>query len=140
MRLVFPVLLILLGIVLVGFVFTNPEASVSVNLLNKSYTDVPLYLVVFVSLACGVAFTATVAVIEGAAIRLVNRRLRRENQRLEAEVSLLRTRPSDASTPGEFETAEPPTTYLEDPGLAQKRPPSAPVYGAFPDEPGTRGE
>ena len=80
MRLVFPVMLILLGVVLVGFLITNPAERVNITVGSSQYENVPLSLVALIALTLGVAFTATVALIEGATIRLTNRRLRREIQ------------------------------------------------------------
>jgi uncharacterized integral membrane protein len=98
MRLIFPLMLILLSLVLVGFLITNPSQRVEVTLGSTQYSDVPLSLVALISLTVGVAFTAVVALIEGATIRLANRRLRREIERLHTERSLLRSQPP-ASAP-----------------------------------------
>ena len=139
MRLVFPVLLILLGLVLVGFLFTNPGERVTVTLVSTSYPDVPLFLVVFVSLVVGVAFTAAVALIEGAGIRLVNRRLRKEIQRLETEATFLRTEPRAPSHSEPEDPAEGPAGPVERydrvKDVREQRPSSAPVYDVDPTEP-----
>jgi len=131
MRLVFPVMLILLGVVLVGFLITNPAERVNITVGSSQYENVPLSLVALIALTLGVAFTATVALIEGATIRLTNRRLRREIQRLETENSFLRSQ-SQASTAAENEP-EPiaplpsPAEELYEESLPT-RPASAPVY------------
>lgn len=127
MRLVFPVMLILLGVVLVGFLLANPSERVTITLIDTVYPDVPLSLVALIALAVGVAFTAAVALIEGASIRLVNRRLRREIQRLETENSFLR---SQSASP-QLESRAPATgsgapERAAEPG--EDRPASAPVY------------
>ena len=54
MRLVFPVMLILLGVVLVGFVITNPSERVTITLGNTQYPDVPLSMVALISLTLAV--------------------------------------------------------------------------------------
>jgi len=134
MRLLFPVLLIVLAVIVVGFVIMNPAERVTIMLpFSTPQTDVPLFLVVFAALAVGVGFTAIIAVLEGATIRLANRRLRKEVQRLETEINFLRTGPRD----------EPAAEA--DPGLARrkagaaprgaKQVASAPVYDVGPDAP-----
>ena len=122
-------MLIVLLVVLVGFLITNPAEHVTVTIGSTQYPDVPLALVALIALALGVALTSVVALTEGAAIRLANRRLRREIQRLETENSFLRSQ-SDlpASEPNDYE----PSPSSELPELTdsppRKRPASAPVY------------
>ncbi len=125
MRLVFPALLIALGVVLIGFLITNPGERVDVTVGNAQYENTPLSLVAFFALTVGVAFTALVALIEGATIRLDNRRLRREIQRLETENQFLRTQPHHAGTPDEPETDMPKARSTK---ASLVRPASAPVY------------
>ncbi len=125
MRLVFPALLIALGVVLIGFLITNPGERVDVTVGNAQAENTPLSLVAFCALTVGVAFTALVALIEGATIRLGNRRLRREIQRLETENHFLRTQPHLAEAPGEPETQMPEARSTE---VLLERPASAPVY------------
>jgi hypothetical protein len=141
MRLVFPVMLILLGVVLVGFVITNPSERVTITLGNTEYPDVPLPMVALIALTVGVAFTAAVALIEGATIRLANRRLRREIQRLETENSFLRSQ-SQPTPPGPereslLDRSELPELSDEP---ARTRPASAPVYDPGAIDPATRGD
>ena len=120
MRLIFPALLIGLGVLLIGFLITNPGQRVDVTLGNTQYENTPLSLVAFFALTVGVAFTALVALIEGATIRLDNRRLRREIQRLETENQFLRSQP----------TAEPESEIPEVASIPTRPEPpaSAPVY------------
>ena len=129
MRLVFPVLLIVLGVVLIGFLITNPGERVDVTLGNTQYHDTPLSMVAFFALTVGVAFTAIVALIEGATIRLDNRRLRREIQRLETENDYLRAQPRND---GPGKEGSPPTdaglSPLATRGPNRASPASAPVY------------
>ena len=142
MRLVFPVILILLGVVLVGFVITNPSERVTITLGNTQYPDVPLSMVALISLTVGVAFTAAIAWVEGATIRWANRRLRREIQRLETENSFLRTQSPATETPEpEFGTLNRSSTL---PAQADEprevRAASAPVYGLGEVDPAARGD
>jgi uncharacterized integral membrane protein len=135
MRLFVPLVLVLLvaGII---FLATNAEEQVDVNLGTKTYSEVPLGVVVFVSFAIGAGVVAVTALVEGATIRLANRRLRRELRQAETEIHFLRTGPPAASRPepdqaGPFvvppllpaETEEPPELL-----------PSAPVYDDSEDE------
>lgn len=145
MRLVFPLMLILLSLVLVGFLITNPSQRVEVTLGSTQYTDVPLSLVALIAMTVGVAFTAVVALIEGAAIRLTNRRLRREIQRLQTEQSFLRPpSPAVAPPPGEpdvYDVADvDPELHAVREESTSARPASAPVYDPGAVDPATRGD
>ena len=142
MRLVFPVTLILLGVVLVGFVITNPSERVTITLGNTQYADVPLSMVALIALTVGVAFTAAIALVEGATIRLANRRLRREIQRLETENSFLRTQSPTVSVPEPESRAVDPNSELPEyvDGSIETRSASAPVYEPGSIDPATRGD
>jgi len=141
MRVVYSLMMILLVLLLVGFLITNPDQRVSITLVNTEYPDVSLVMALFVALAIGAALTAVVGIIEGATIRLSNRRLRREIQRLEAENGVLRSQSTSLDLPPE----EPPP-----PGGGPVRPhrreagssyrPSAPVYDQNAVDPATRGD
>jgi uncharacterized integral membrane protein len=133
MRLFVPLVLVLLvaGIV---FLATNAEEKVAVNLGTRTYPEVPLGIVAFVSFAIGAGVVALTALVEGATIRLANRRLRKELHQAETEINFLRTQPP-ASRP------EPDQTGLV--ALGRPRPaqddtsellPSAPVYDDSEDE------
>jgi len=141
MRLVFPLLLILLGALLIGFLLTNPGERVDVTVGTTEYKETPLSLVVVLALAVGVGFTALVALVEGATIRLGNRRLRREIQRLETENSFLRSQPapSPRQEPDEPERrrALPVARRASEPVV---EPPSAPVYEPGPTDAALRGD
>jgi len=145
MRLVFPVMLILLGVVLVGFVITNPSERVTITLGNTQYSDVPLAMVALVALTIGVAFTAAIALIEGATIRLANRRLRREIQRLETENSFLRTQSQTARTAEPAprratREVDPSSELIEYDDSFETHSASAPVYDPGSIDPATRGD
>jgi hypothetical protein len=140
MRVVFPVMLILLGVILVGFLITNPTEHVTVTFGDREFREVSLTAVVLVALTFGVAFTAAVALIEGATIRLANRRLRREVQRLETENSFLRSQNATATSTA---LAPDPPPLRESTAHARRDEPrhaaSAPVYEADPFD-ATRGD
>ena len=103
MRLVFPLLLILLGAVLIGFLLTNPGERVNVTIGTTLYTDVPLSLIVVLALAVGVGFIALAGVaVEIGVVMLVylNQAMRRRDIHSVADVreaitegALLRIRP-----------------------------------------------
>jgi hypothetical protein len=132
MKLAFWALLLLLVFMLVGFALSNLHAVVAEIRFGETmrFENAPVMVVVTVAMLVGVVFTGAWALVEGASIRLANRRLRREIQRLETENNFLRTQR------GSSQRAEPdsPTT---DPTLlaeVERRPveatlPQAPVYG-----------
>jgi hypothetical protein len=129
MRVIYWLVLIVLVLALVGFVYANPTERVNVTLFQTPYEDVALYWVAFFAFAIGVAFTAVVALIEGATIRLANRRLRRRIQRLQAETSFVATdsRPAAVTAPDGVGARAPlPASRSERPYTP---PASAPVYG-----------
>jgi hypothetical protein len=89
------------------------------------------------ALGLGVAFTAVVALTEGATLRLANRRLRREVQRLESEADFLRSQPPTAPS-REPDALDDPVhvtrssvAFDEDDDLPM---PSAPVYTPGEDD------
>jgi hypothetical protein len=129
MRLILPVLLLLLGLALVYFVLSNPIERVDVALgKNLFYGDVKLSLVVLVALMVGAGFTGVIALIEGATIRMANRRLRREIQRLETENGALRARREAERGGTDILDAPVEPAPPEKPSAGPEPPPSAPVY------------
>lgn len=149
MRLVLSVMLILLVLVLVGFMITNSSQYVEITIGSTQYPNVWLPTVVFIALAVGVAFTAVVALIEGATIRLTNRRLRREIQRLQTEQSFLRSpspavappRPGPEPEPDRYDVADfDPEVHEAREDSVGARPASAPVYDPGAVDPATRGD
>jgi uncharacterized integral membrane protein len=145
MRLVFSLMLILLVLVFFGFLITNSSQRVEVTVGSTQYPDVWLPVVAFIALTVGVVFTAVVALFEGATIRLTNRRLRREIQRLQTEQSFLRSSSPDvAPPPGEpdvFDVAEvDPELHEVREEAGRARPASAPVYDPGAVDPATRGD
>jgi uncharacterized integral membrane protein len=120
----FVLVLLLFAIPLIVFLFLNSEQRVNVNLGTEVHADVPLSTVVFGAVVVGAGLVGIVATIEGAAIRLANRRLRREVRKLETELIFLRT--------GAVPTAPPPAPVERKehaPAMvAHQELPSAPVY------------
>ncbi len=128
MRLLLPVARVVLALVMIGFGMSNPQ-PVSVTLWTTTRPDVPLGQVVGVAIAFGALFALLIALVEGTVIRLANRRLRREIQRLETELNFARTQPgrsTPVSEPDESSApAAAPAGTTRAAGLITR-----PVYGA----------
>jgi uncharacterized integral membrane protein len=127
MRLFVSVLL-LFAIPLIVFLFLNSEEQVTVNLGTVAYTDVPLWSVVFLAVVVGAVLVALIALVEGAAIRLANRKLRREVHKLETETNFLRTSSAREAVPPAPETRTETTRAPRDAEAPARTPHSAPVY------------
>jgi uncharacterized integral membrane protein len=132
MRLLFPIAVILLALVLIGFGVTNLGTYVTITIWGTEYADVPIFYIVAVSVFVGALFSAIIAVVEGAKIRLDNRRLRRELRKQETEINYLRTQPpsSGASEPDEMEDADGKAQLKPAATPSRRHVPSAPVYKA----------
>ncbi len=130
MRLLVIALSALLMLGFLGFVMMNLDVRADVTLWNTRYEGVSLHLIVVLALLAGIVYAGLIGVAQGTQLWLANCRLRREVQRLEAELRTLRT-PSPAAVPSEVAPAEGgPLTpegrtepASEGPGL-----PVAPVY------------
>lgn len=68
------------------FLITQNGSPVDVELLFTTYRQVPVSRVITFSLLAGIGFTALISFLDGARLRLQNRRLRRQVGRLEAEI------------------------------------------------------
>ena len=66
------------------------QGTVGVNLLFRSYEEVPVRVVMVASLLAGIGFTSFIGIIEGIRLRVRNRSLRRDVTRLETEMERLR--------------------------------------------------
>lgn len=134
MRLLFLLLTFLLFAFILGFVATNLEESVTLQVFETEYEDVPLYLIGILAVFVGIAYAGIIAVAEGAHIRLSNRRMAREVRKLETELNYLRTQPpvgrAEPDTLGETARGRKERGRTDaDPGDPASPPPSAPVYG-----------
>ena len=69
-------------------VVTMNGGPVDVNLYFRTYSQVPLSLVMVVSMLAGILFTALLGVLDGIRIRVQNRRLRRQVTRLERQIQV----------------------------------------------------
>ncbi len=132
MRLLVILLTIVLFVSILGFVLTNLETRVGVTIWKIVHPDVPLFGIVILSVLAGIVYAGILAVAEGAHLRLANRRLRRDVEKLETEVNYLRTQSSArqrVEPDALLETASPaegPEPAGREAGTA---PASAPVYG-----------
>lgn len=137
MRVVFSLMTLVLLVFVLGFVMTNMDTLVPITVVETVYADVPLVFVGILAVFVGAVYTGVIAVAEGAAIRLANRRLEREIQRLETELNYARTQPAGPARPepDALVGREPKTTETpSENGLRRAdRPPSAPVYDADHD-------
>jgi uncharacterized integral membrane protein len=146
MRFLLIIVILALVLAIVGFSATNFESLTTVTLWQTTYRDVPVWLVVFLSALAGVVSVGIIGVADGALVRLRNRKMSRELQRLETELNFLRTQPpairrepdvaGDAELPDDEQVAE--TNSAE--GGSDLA--SAPVYhgdGADEDDPYTGG-
>jgi uncharacterized integral membrane protein len=126
-------LVLLLGVM--GFVLTNLDAKTEATIWDTTYRDVPLYLVVILSVLAGAVYVGVIAVTEGAAIRLANRRLTREVQRLENEITFYRTQPSGPprAEPDAMEPAGSRMRRRDDDDASSSSVPTAPVYDGEAD-------
>jgi len=134
MRFLMLIVLVPLLFGLMFFAVSNANTTVSVALPWNTYPTVSLLTVVSYSIGLGVVVTAILAVFEGAAIRLNNRRLRREILKLETEVNYLRTQPRIAAIePDDEATALPPVPVRTSTDEKDAEPATAPIYDSRPD-------
>src|SRR5262245_47922663 len=99
MRLIATILTMALILAILGFVLTNPATVVAVKVWSTVHDGVPLWLIVLFAIVAGIVYAGGIAIVEGAAIRIANRNLEREVQRLETELTYLRTQPASHRRP-----------------------------------------
>lgn len=92
------------------FLITQNGSLVDVEVLFASYRQVPLSRVITISLLAGIGFTALISFLDGARIRLQNRRLRRQVGRLETEIQHLGRSRSHTEAAGDIQIS-PPKDY-----------------------------
>lgn len=137
MRLLIIVLTLALFVAILGFLVTNLETRTPIRLWQTVHPDVPLYLVVILSVVAGIVYAGIIAIAEGANVRFTNRRLTREIRKMETELNYLRTEPPTLPRP---EPDEIPVRRDED-GTGRSRsdredsPASRPIYSAEDDWP-----
>ena len=148
MRFLLIVVILALVLAILGFTATNIETLTTVTLWQTTYHDVPLWSVVFLSALAGVVSVGIIGVVDGGLVRLRNRQMSRELQRLETELNFLRTQPPamrrepDLPPDAELPDDEGDRAAATEPGEGGGNLASAPVYhadGADEDDPYTGG-
>jgi uncharacterized integral membrane protein len=141
MKLLVIVMTLLLAIGILMFTTTNLETRVPITLLKTSHPDARLIAIVFVAILTGIVYAGVIAIAEGMSLRIANRRLKREIQRLEAELDFYRARPAGPAQPEpdvleETGRAEETLQETEQAGVERRPLASAPVYDSEDDEGG----
>jgi uncharacterized integral membrane protein len=109
MSLVIVLLCILfLGAVLLLVILNH--ATADVNLLYRTYEQVPVAVVMVMSLLAGIVFASFISIVDGIRIRVMNRKLRKRVVRLEDELEEQRHRPGSTQASGDGEPS-PPMDY-----------------------------
>ena len=132
MRFLIIALILGLFIVIIGFMSTNAGTVTDITIWDRPLKDVPLYRVVLLSILVGVLTVGVAALVEGTNLRLENRRLTRQVQKMETEINYLRTQPPVQSRK-EPDDLQPPRS-LPAKSKDTQDPPSAPVYEAAGDD------
>ena len=92
------------------FLITQNGTPVDVDILSLKFKQVPLSVVMTVCLLSGIGFAALLSFLDGARMRLQNKRLRRQLERLESEIQLSgKQRPSKERD--EMRSPAPPKDY-----------------------------
>jgi uncharacterized integral membrane protein len=136
MRFLLIVVILAILLAILGFSITNLETLTTVTLWETTYHDVPLWSVVFLSALAGIVSVGIIGVVDGALVRLRNRRMSRELRRLETELNFLRTQPPvgrrEPDLPGSAEIPEEDGDLVAatDPAEGGVSPARAPVYYA----------
>lgn len=144
MRLVVSVVLLLVFVGLLGFALTNFETRVPITIFETRHDDVSLFVVVVLAALFGALCVGAVAIAEGMALRIGNRRLEKEVLRLETELNYLRTQPLTPPRPepdaisaaGGEATPAPPSARSSDERAPASRPVYEPESGEWERDPG----
>jgi uncharacterized integral membrane protein len=102
------VCIMFLGAVLILVILNH--AVVDVNLLYRTFEQVPVAVVMVLSLLAGVVFASFISIIDGIRIRVLNRRLRKRVLRLEDELERQR-RPAPAGPMDKDDEQSPSVDY-----------------------------
>ena len=81
-----------------------------INLLFRTCEQVPVAVVMVVSLLAGIVFTSFISIMDGVRIRVQNRRLRKRVVRLEDEMEGMRHPREESGAPPD-EDPHPPVDY-----------------------------
>lgn len=97
--LIYLVVCLFFAVLLVVGVYNSGD--VTVNLVLWQLGPAPMGAVVAAAAVLGVAFTCAIGIIDGFKIRITNRQLRRQLQRMEEETDALRLRLARHEVPGQ---------------------------------------
>jgi len=86
------------------------HGATDINLLFRTYEQVPVAVVMVVSLLAGIVFTSLIGIMDGVRIRVQNRRLRKRVVRLEDEIEGMRHPREEPGAPPD-EDPHPPADY-----------------------------
>jgi uncharacterized integral membrane protein len=146
MRFLLIIVILALLLAMLGFSITNLETATTVTLWKTTYHDVPLWSIAFLSALAGIVSVGIIGVADGALVRLRNRKMSRELQRLETELNFLRTQPPptrrEPDVPGDGELPDEEHAAEMESAEGGSDLASAPVYhgdGADEDDPYTGG-
>jgi len=81
-----------------------------IHLLFRTYEQVPVAVVMVVSLLAGIVFTSFISIMDGVRIRVQNRRLRKRVVHLEDEMEVMRHPREETGAPP-HEDPHPPVDY-----------------------------
>ncbi len=93
-------------LLVMAFAIQNSYQTVSVNLINHKYLDVPLILVLFEAFVLGILFWFVISIAQFIKLHGVLNKQKKENKKLTEEIKTIRNMPLQES---ESDTQEPGT-------------------------------
>lgn len=88
------------------------RGTTDIHLLFRTYEQVPVAVVMVVSLLAGIVFTSFISIMDGVRIRVQNRQLRKRVVRLEDEIEGMRRPREEPGAPSDLdENPSPPVDY-----------------------------
>jgi putative membrane protein len=83
-------LIALVMLVILGFALQNQEQMVSVNILNYTSPNLPLYLLMYIAFGFGLLLWVVVSMVHVLKLKSAIYKLQRENKKIREELSRLR--------------------------------------------------
>ena len=93
------------------FLVTQNGTPVDVDILFLRFKQVPLSLLLTICVLSGIGFAALLSFLDGARMRLQNKRLRRQIERLEADIQLFGKQRLGKESAQPRAAASPPKDY-----------------------------
>ena len=93
-KMILPALFI---IAVLSFAFLNPDQRVNLDLFFVHYPVVPLTVVVLISIFIGMLLMFSITIFQDAKMRSEIRKLRKQNQRKDEELTSLRNLPIESA-------------------------------------------